>query len=710
MGSASDFAGGNTGRAMHDLPLNGSISDISLPRLIGRLHRERFEGTLRLVIGSTAKVVYFKAGEIASAASNAETDRLANILIQAGRLTQEQLDLAKSRVQEGGSLGKTLIAMGFLTPAELLRGAREQVRQILRSCFLLTSGRFQCDAGPLPREVTVLGLATKRLIFDSLMQSSNRQAIVRQLGSMESVYSPTEELTTGLEALKLEPSMARLAQLLDGTSTLRDLSGHTSLDDFTVSKLFLALEILGMAQPIEPSSETADAAVHGRRIEITPETEPDAPEIVLLEDDQEIGGEPPVPIPESTPASDRFAGTIESTPASDRFAGTIESAPSVAAASPDPPAALATDEALATPVQIEVQAEETPVGSEETPAQAEETLAQMPAPVVEDEGEPIAAPVVATPTPPAGGDAFVEAAADTGEASVPEAPAPARSRTSEPGWQVDPDTGERVAFGPVELTFDGKVSSERKGSVRSARLLGLAAAVIVIVGAVLFFASRRGGDAGDTGSTARIASGTAVPDDERPEPVAPDPAADVPHPGAGEQDTLAAVLSIEAGEETAVAPATIPDAAEPPATSPDASPAPVEIEATSEPPQGSISPFANPSGYVSALRMLDEGEAKRAASLFLDLIAAEDPGRFTMQLMIACQVDTLKSARSSSGDGGSLYFVPFSFKGRDCYRVCWGTYASREEAQAARSTLPSSYEETGITPVIVSLSRLRPPS
>src|SRR5437867_11234477 len=91
---------------MQDIPLHGSLAGIFFPRLVARLHAEGFDGTLRVSAGTILKVIYFKRGEIASAASNAEGDRLPSILIQDGRLTQPQLEMARSHVTPEKSLGK----------------------------------------------------------------------------------------------------------------------------------------------------------------------------------------------------------------------------------------------------------------------------------------------------------------------------------------------------------------------------------------------------------------------------------------------------------------------------------------------------------------------------------------------------------------------------------------------------------------------------
>src|SRR2546428_14175352 len=105
---------------MHDLPPQGSIEDFFPPRLVAGLHLREFEGTLRLTLTDVIKVLYFKKGEIASAASNAEPDRLANILMHEGRVTAEQLDLARARLRAGGAVGQGLLGVGFLAPSQLL--------------------------------------------------------------------------------------------------------------------------------------------------------------------------------------------------------------------------------------------------------------------------------------------------------------------------------------------------------------------------------------------------------------------------------------------------------------------------------------------------------------------------------------------------------------------------------------------------------------
>src|SRR5262245_57399445 len=260
---------------MPDAPVAKPLEGVFPPRLVARLHRERFEGTLRLHGGGATRVLYFRRGEIASAASNAEEDRLPSILIREGRLTGPQVEMARSKQRPGVSLGKTLIELGFLTPAELLAGARRQVRRILAAAFALREGTSQEAPGPLPPEVTVLGLPVRRLIFDALLEAGDRQAVVREMGSMETVYRPTADLDQAVAGMRLEPAHEEVARLVDGHATLREISGRVRLDDLTVSKIVLGMEILGLVERASPLEEPIP---QGRRIPVLVEDD-DAEEI-----------------------------------------------------------------------------------------------------------------------------------------------------------------------------------------------------------------------------------------------------------------------------------------------------------------------------------------------------------------------------------------------------------------------------------------------
>jgi len=125
-----------------------------------------------------------------------------------------------------------------------------------------------------------------------------------------------------------------------------------------------------------------------------------------------------------------------------------------------------------------------------------------------------------------------------------------------------------------------------------------------------------------------------------------------------------------------------------------------------EAPRGSTSPFRDGGRYLKTLEILDAGDVAGAALAFQELAAAEPGSRVTLQLMVACVEETVRNARMRSGEGGSLFFVPYSLKGRSCYRICWGVYDSRDAAREAATRVPEAIRPSGSSPVPVPLAAL----
>jgi hypothetical protein len=612
---------------MRDLPPQGSIEDVFLPRLVAGLHLHEFEGSLRLTLPDSVKILYFRKGEIASAASNADVDRLANILIHEGRLTTEQLEMARARLTPGASLGKTLIELGFLTPTELLQGARRQVQVIVTSCFAAASGGYEMVPGPLPPEVTSLGLGTRRLLFDSLAQSVDRASIIREIGSMEAVYRPTDHLDLVLASLKLDSETDRIARLLNGATSLRDLSGRTSHDDFTVGRVVLALELLGAAErldvPQEEAAVAADAPVPFVEEALAPAAEGADDGVIVIEEESPEGALLPLIVDEAqAPAPPEAAPTYG------------DHAPLVA---PDEPASS---------------------GSPEPP------------PIPPDELPAFTRPPDELPaaTPP------------------PEAP------DGEPRWEIDPVTGERMHQGPIEMTFDGRIAQGQGESRNAMRLLVGAGAVTLVLGGALGYVLLRRGEGEPVAATRSV---SAPPVAART--VAPGPAAAAPEPAPSVPE--AAPAAARPASAAAITPAGEP-VAPPAATTPPREPAAPAMVTNPAPAPPAIAPARR------ARRQLDQGDVVSAARQFESWVLAGSPGRSTLQVMIACQEDTVKKAGSRAAADTPLFVLPYALKGRTCYRVCWGLYDDGDAAREALSEVPAALTGSAV-PLVVPVSRLK---
>jgi hypothetical protein len=82
--------------------------------------------------------------------------------------------------------------------------------------------------------------------------------------------------------------------------------------------------------------------------------------------------------------------------------------------------------------------------------------------------------------------------------------------------------------------------------------------------------------------------------------------------------------------------------------------------------------------------------------------ASQATGNFTVQFELVCQTSSVTKAIQAGGS--NVWFIPIPYRGQNCYRVFWGHYTTKAEAQKALADVPSALR-AGSTPSIVSVPK-----
>lgn len=142
--------------------------------------------------------------------------------------------------------------------------------------------------------------------------------------------------------------------------------------------------------------------------------------------------------------------------------------------------------------------------------------------------------------------------------------------------------------------------------------------------------------------------------------------------GGGLFAAVLAILIFGATRETAEAP---PAAAPPRAT--------LAVTPSAPPPAPSIPPQASP----DSLEARSQDDPPRLA---------RSDGAWTLQLAVACKRETADRLVERASGSLRLYVLPATLKEQECFRLCWGAYRSRDEAQNAQD-LPAGLR-AGLVP------------
>jgi hypothetical protein len=669
------------------LPISGNIDPKTFPFLLMDLHRQGATGSLKVEGPTYQKALYFRSGRILFGSSNDPRDQLGAILIEAGKITPEQLEDVNAKVGPGNPLAKVLADTGFVNQRELSESARAKVERILSDVIAYTTGSFEFEDGVLPKGAIDLKLSTEKVVLAAVRRISDRTFVLRHLDNLEVVLAPRPDKASALA--EVQGDTGGLVEQLDGRRTLKEAVGRTRLDDFEAAKVACALLFLGLlgrgaAEPAFRSGGGAELDLGATASAAFAIEEEPGPTLILPD-----AAPPPKP---SSSESPFFVAEPEAEPPIPP-PEPVRAAPAPPPAPPrpvTPPPPLIVPEPAETIVLTAPPAPTVPAAPPppvEPTIRMEPTVAEPPAARSRSAGPALVYPPNAPSRP------------------RPEPPKPSPSRPSKddlaaldvllnpkshqtPMSPLEPG-GREDAWGPP----DNEAEPRR---LPRGVLLGIGLLVLGAVGVAALWYSRENPNAfafgrsrGPSPSTtlAAIAPPTTI---AALPPTTLAPVAPTTTVVAAPARTLApAPVSIPTPMATPVRPLATP----PPATPRPATPVPA----------------SSPTGNLldQARTALRSGNYDQAARAFAAHIRRAPAGTATIQLLVACSTDTVQKAMSEVGSA-ELFILPVNYKGRDCYRMAWGIYPDAARAASAARSLPDYFRRGGATPRVMPAAEVVP--
>lgn len=242
-----------------------------------------------------------------------------------------------------------------------------------------------------------------------------------------------------------------------------------------------------------------------------------------------------------------------------------------------------------------------------------------------------------------------------------------------PGPGAGAQSWDTLAPGPPDPILErvGEPPQEPRRRGQGPILAGVLAFLVLAVSAVLMFRSRTGGSSVAAAPERTVAAAAPT---HAPVPTQVPP----PTPVAAPTGRPATVQPTRApAAVTAVRPTSTARAAE-------VKPAP-----TRGPAAVAAGPDRKP--------WMDRAEASRRR------LAAERNTRFSVQLLLACEVPTLEDAFRHEQPPGSMWLLPTDHKGRACFKVLWGRFGTADEAKKAKEGISSHFVSSSNKPAVVAV-------
>jgi len=238
------------------IPAASDISDMTLPWLFQDIRTEKTTGTATFSRDAEIKKVYFKEGDILFASSSLNEDSLGEFLLRKEKITQAQLDQALGTVtRTGKKLGAVLFEAGKLTSHDLVALVKLQIKEIILTLFAWRDGHYQFEEGSLAiAEIIPLHISTGDLIIEGV-NNLDWKVLRKSLPPISAILRPALDPSLLFQNAHLDQNEREVLSLIDGSKSIQDICGLSSLGDFNTLKAIYVLLALRMVEKGEIKAE-----------------------------------------------------------------------------------------------------------------------------------------------------------------------------------------------------------------------------------------------------------------------------------------------------------------------------------------------------------------------------------------------------------------------------------------------------------------------
>ena len=228
----------------------GPLSAVPLAEVMRRIALEERSGDLQVIFGETIKTVYFDRGFVVLAASNLQSDRLGESLIERGRISRHELALAtmlmKTRQQK---IGQALVQAGVLAEEEMGRHVALQVNRILLSLFKVHDGIYSFDERPTNIPVKLMvSLSIYRILLEGIRRMTKGNLILSRLPALDVPVRVSEQPPFTIEFSQLKPAEQSVLQAAGRGGSIESITEKVDHDRGRVLRACYGLLSAGLLE------------------------------------------------------------------------------------------------------------------------------------------------------------------------------------------------------------------------------------------------------------------------------------------------------------------------------------------------------------------------------------------------------------------------------------------------------------------------------
>jgi hypothetical protein len=234
------------------MPIEGSLREFALQDIFQLLHLSRKTGELKVVREPSGLrgAVIFSGGAVVDSDVDEETPRLGYMLLNAGKITEADLQHA-GRVHSMDarrSWTDIFSSLGILDQEDLEEYAKFQVEEFVYEVLSWQDGRFSFGERPVAESERVTWIPVESLLMEGARRADELSALPTTIDSPNAVPRLSEKAATDGGMLDLSPQDWEVIGRVDGVTDVKSLAWTLGRSEFEVSKVISLLVQKGLIE------------------------------------------------------------------------------------------------------------------------------------------------------------------------------------------------------------------------------------------------------------------------------------------------------------------------------------------------------------------------------------------------------------------------------------------------------------------------------
>jgi tetratricopeptide (TPR) repeat protein len=248
------------------MAIRGSLREASLPDVLQLLSMGKKTGCLSVTHRNSFGYIYFNKGRICYASIVNRRDRLGDMLVKTGVITQVQLEatVALQDRRRDKRLGELLVEQNALTLEQLHNAINVQIQEAVYFLFTWNQGTFNFEPDVHPDQHDhVVSINPESLLLEGARRVDEWGLVEKKIPSFDIVFEVDRAKVLDTDA-DLNAEQRAVLDLVDGTRDVQAIIDASGMVEFEVGKALFGLLTAGFIHRIGKTKTSTPAAAEGR--------------------------------------------------------------------------------------------------------------------------------------------------------------------------------------------------------------------------------------------------------------------------------------------------------------------------------------------------------------------------------------------------------------------------------------------------------------